>query len=187
MYIEDEIFNSDSFREIFVPAGSYENCKFINCDFSEYDISGTKFIECAFHDCNLSNVKTFDAVFNTVQFKRSKLLGLKFDSCNDLLFTVTFDDCKLNHASFHGLDIKNTLFENSDLTAVDFTKANLTNAQFSNCNLLQATFFYTNLEGCNFSSSYNYAIDPEENKIRKAIFDMSGVLGLLAKHDIIIR
>jgi uncharacterized protein YjbI with pentapeptide repeats len=80
--------------------------------------------------------------------------------------------------------LKNTIFENSKLHDVDFTNADLYKSVFNKCDLQNATFVNANLQESNFKESYNYVIDPEINRIRKASFDLPGALGLLAKHDI---
>ena len=55
---------------------------------------------------------------------------------------------------------------------------------FDHCDLSQAVFDRTILEKADFRTSYNYSIDPENNKIKKAKFSMTGISGLLAKYDI---
>ena len=58
---------------------------------------------------------------------------------------------------------------------------------FSNCDLAGAMFENTNLENSDLSSSFNFSIDPENNRIKKAKFSTSGIKGLLDKYDIIIE
>jgi uncharacterized protein YjbI with pentapeptide repeats len=58
---------------------------------------------------------------------------------------------------------------------------------FENCNLAQAVFERTNLEKVDFHTSYNYNIDLESNRVKKAKFSIDGVVGLLAKYDLIIE
>ena len=58
---------------------------------------------------------------------------------------------------------------------------------FDNCNLLQAIFDHTVLEKADFRTSYNYSIDPEINRMKKARFSISGISGLLDKYDIDIE
>ena len=38
-----------------------------------------------------------------------------------------------------------------------------------------------------FTTSYNYSIDPEKNKLKKAIFSKEGLKGLLAKYEIVVK
>lgn len=53
--------------------------------------------------------KINNKVFNDIEFKNSKLLGLHFDDCNDLLMTLDFENCRLNMASFYRLSLKKKL------------------------------------------------------------------------------
>ncbi|WP_086936325.1 pentapeptide repeat-containing protein [Chamaesiphon minutus] len=55
---------------------------------------------------------------------------------------------------------------------------------FENCDLTDAIFQYTILEKADFRTAYNYSIDPELNRIKKAKFSRSGIAGLLDKYDI---
>jgi hypothetical protein len=50
-----------------------------------------------------------------------------------------------------------------------------------------ATFENTNLEKADFRTSFNYSIDPEINRIKKAKFALPEVLGLLNKYDLVIE
>ena len=89
-------------------------------------------------------------------------------------------------ASFYKLNLKKTRFINCDLQEVDFVETDLSGALFTNCNLGRAVFERTNLTQADFSSAYNYSLDPESNKIAKARFSMTGLPGLLDKYNIII-
>jgi len=95
-YFIDETFSRISLLE----AGEYENCTFKGCDFSNQDFSWYKFVECEFIECNLSMVKLYESTLREVDFKGCKLLGLRFDACNQIGLSVGFDDCQLNNASF---------------------------------------------------------------------------------------
>jgi hypothetical protein len=43
------------------------------------------------------------------------------------------------------------------------------------------------LERSDFRAAYNFNIDPERNKVRKAKFSRDGVVGLLGKYDIVVE
>jgi len=49
---------------------------------------------------------------------------------------------------------------------------------------MRAAFENTILEKADFRTSFNYSIDPEKNRIRKARFSLAGISGLLDKYDI---
>ncbi|MBL7883075.1 MAG: pentapeptide repeat-containing protein [Bacteroidia bacterium] len=122
--------------------------------------------------------------FKNVQFVNCKLLGLQFHICNDFLFEINIDSCILNLSSFYKLKLKNTVFKNSTLHEVDFTQADLTASVFNHCDLLDATFDASIIEKADFRTAYNYTIDLEINRAKKAKFSQSGIAGLLTKYGI---
>jgi len=167
--------------------GDYENCTFNNCNFYSSDLSNVVFRECKFTDCDFSLAKLKNTVLNDIKFINCKLLGLQFHECKSFLFSVGFENCLLKLSVFYKLKLKKTLFKNCNLQEADFTEADLVNVLFENCDLQRAIFDHTNLEKADFRSSYNYSIDPERNRIRKARFSQPGVIGLLDKYDIEIE
>jgi hypothetical protein len=48
-------------------------------------------------------------------------------------------------------------------------------------------FEETNLEKTDLRTAYNYTIDPDKNKLKKAAFSLNGLPGLLSKYDIVIE
>ena len=186
-YIEDKVFEQIDFGEDALQVADYDNCQFINCNFSNSYLSSVNFSECTFQGCNLSMTKLLDTVFNDVKFIDCKMLGLHFEQCNQFLFTTYFEDCNLNLSSFYKVNLKKTTFRNSSLNEVDFTETDLTSAVLENCNLLLAAFVKTILEKADLRTAYNYSIDPELNRIKKAKFSANGIVGLLNKYNIIIE
>ena len=164
--------------------GDYNNCTFTACNFSNTNLSGINFEDCRFDNCDLSNAKTAKTAFQNISFKNCKILGLHFDECNSFLLSFSFENCQLNLSSFYQLKIKSTKFKNCILHEVDFTETDLTASEFENCDLMGAIFGYTILEKVDFSTSVNFSIDPDLNRIKKAKFSMQGLTGLLDKYDI---
>jgi len=119
-----------------------------------------------------------------------------YDSCRFIncdfsgadLSDIKFLDCEFRGSNF-GLAklIKTSLFKNSKIIEVDFTDSDLSNSIFDNCDLQRSIFRNTNLENTDFRTSFNYSIDPEVNKIKKAKFSLLSVSGLLDKYDIEIE
>jgi uncharacterized protein YjbI with pentapeptide repeats len=103
------------------------------------------------------------------------------------LLSIYFEDSHLNLASFYKLILKGIEFKNCNLHEVDFAEADLTNAIFENCDLNRAIFANTILEKVDFTTSHNYTINPEINRIKKAKFSKIGVMGLLDKYNIIVE
>lgn len=185
--IENTTFEKHNYSQIALAKGEYDNCKFVNCVFLDSDLSSVNFTECEFQDCDLSNVNLRHTVLNEVNFSNCKLLGLQFNHCSDFLFSVSFNECNLSLAYFYQVKAKGTKFNTCALQQVDFTEADLTNSQFNDCDFKAAIFERTILEKSDFRTSYNYVIDPEVNKIKKAKFSMPEVLGLLIKYNIEVK
>lgn len=186
-YIEDKEFIKIDFTEKGLPAGEYDNCRFSNCNFSNTNLSHIGFSDCEFNDCNMGMAKLGMTAFKNVRFIGSKLLGWHFEHCDPFLFSVQLDDSILDFASFYKMKLKKIVFKNCSLQEVDFTEADLSGSVFNNCNLAKAVFENTILEKADFRSSYNYSINPELNRVKKAKFSAAGVIGLLDKYDIEIE
>jgi uncharacterized protein YjbI with pentapeptide repeats len=73
------------------------------------------------------------------------------------------------------------------LHEIDFTETNLSVAVFDHCDLSGSIFDGTKLEKADLRSAYNYSIDPERNRLKKAKFSWPGLTGLLNKHGLIIE
>lgn len=183
-FIADKIFKNQDFTTNRLPKAEYDNCSFINCNFNASYLSANMFLECQFVDCDLSNSKTSDTTFKDVIFKNCKLLGVLFNDCNQLLMSITFDNCQLNFASFYQVKLANTTFSKCQFNKTEFTEANLSKSIFDDCDFNNAVFFNTNLEHADFLTSYNYSIHPENNKIKGAKFSKAQIKGLLDSYKI---
>jgi uncharacterized protein YjbI with pentapeptide repeats len=106
-------------------------------------------------------------------------MGTQFSECRALLLQLKFKHCLLRMAAFYGLKLKNTVFESCDLQEADFADADLTAAVFNACDLLMATFEGTNLEKADLRTAVNYAINPLNNRIKKAKFSLPEAIHLL--------
>lgn len=179
-YIHDIDFD----KETFLKGNEYEHCNFHNCDFSDADLKGKSFSKCVFYNCNLSMAQIAGTGFQEVKFVDCKMLGLKFENVNSFGLDFDFDGCQLDHSSFFGIKIKQTVFRNSRLIAVDFTEVDLSGGIFDTCNLDQAIFQNSILVKSDFRTATNYTIDPERNSMKNAKFSLAGVEGLLRKYRI---
>lgn len=186
-FFTNQTFSNIDYKGKPLIKGEYEQCLFKNCDFFQADLSAFKFSKCSFIECNLSMVALHSTALREVKFLDSKMLGLHFDHCNKFGLLFFFNGCILNHSSFYQAKISKTVFRNTQLHEVDFSDCDLSMAVFDNCDLSRATFERTILEKADFRTSYNYAIDPEKNRIKNAKFALPGVIGLLDKYDIDIE
>ncbi|HEX8546085.1 MAG TPA: pentapeptide repeat-containing protein [Cytophagaceae bacterium] len=187
IYKQDQTIERIDFTQDPLPKGEYESCIFKGCNFSNADLSDFRFIDCEFNGCNISLTKINKTAFRDIKFIDSKMLGLRFESCNQLGLAFSFEGCHLNHSSFFKAKIKKTPFKNCQLREVDFSDGDLSAVVFDNCDLIGAVFDNTILEKADFRTSCNYSFDPDKNRIKKAYFSLSGIAGLLIKYDINIE
>ena len=181
---EDKAFEGLDYAEKTVTGKEFQSCTFKKCDFSNSNFAGNKFVDCVFDGCNLSMMHLQNSFLNNVEFYNCKILGVNFSECQNLLFSVKFENCILDYASFMSKKMPNTRFIKSSLKETTFSQAILTGSTFEQCELSGTVFHRTDLGGVDFSTSYNYTIDPELNNIRKAIFSADGIPGLLTKHQV---
>ena len=121
-------------------------------------------------------------IFNDCEIK-----DVNFAMCDKLILEIAFNNCVLDFSKFYTLKIKRTSFTDCSLVAVDFMSTDLTEVVFDNCDLYRSEFAKAIANKANFQTSYNYTIDPTKTKIKKAVFSLDGVKGLLYKHDIIVQ
>lgn len=189
----DDFINIDKTFEKFIRTDAkiggreFDGCIFKNCDFSNTVFSECTFIDCTFDGCNLSMAKFPASALKTVAFANSKLLGIRFDECENFLFAVSFRDCVLDYSWFTNKKMQKTEFLNCSLKGVNFLGCDLTSADFARANLDGAVFDNTILKAADFTSAYNFGIDPEINPMPKARFSASGIAGLLKKYNIKIE
>lgn len=181
---DDKVFEEISHAGKTVSGREFNGCTFKRCDLSDSNFTNNKFIECVFDGCNLSMMKLAKSSLNNVEFKNCKILGVNLSDCQDFLFSVAFEGCILDYASFMGKKMPKTRFVKSSLKEVSFSQANISGSVFDDCDLNGAIFNRTDLSGANFITAYNYDIDPEINLVKKASFSAQGIHGLLSKYQI---
>lgn len=87
-----ETFEKIDFTEKPLARGEYEECIFLQCNFSDSDLSNIHFYDCSFRGCNLSLAALSNNTMSDVKFRDCKLLGLHFELCNPIMFSVSFEN-----------------------------------------------------------------------------------------------
>lgn len=187
IYHVNKVFDKVSILPKGLKETQFDKCTFKNCDFTDANFLGCDFIKCTFDNCNLSMVKFGHIGFDQVEFVNCKMVGVDFSHTKDFLFGVNFTNCILDYAAFMKKKNKKGHFKDCSLKGADFSEADLTGAKFENCDLNAAVFMKTNLNSANFTSSYNFIIDPEKNQVKKAKFSSAGLIGLLVNYGIIVE
>jgi uncharacterized protein YjbI with pentapeptide repeats len=129
-------------------------------------------------------MKLKGTTLNNAVFKDCKIMGVNFMDCIDFLFTVQFESCILDYSSFMGKKMLKTRFVKTSLKEVNFGQTNLSGSVFQETDMAGAIFSQTDLTAANLTNAFNYALDPELNSIKKAIFSAHGLPGLLGKYNI---
>src|SRR5690606_5322754 len=160
LYI-DRVFEKLVSFDAKVSNREFDGCTFKNCEFSNAVFSQCTFIDCTFLDCNLSMAKLPATSLKTVTFKDCKLLGIRFDECDDFLFNVGFIDSALDYSWFTVKKMPKTNFTNCSVKGVNFSNCDLTGSDFSGANLDGAVFDNTVLKSADFQTAHHYKIDPE--------------------------
>lgn len=182
----EQIFKKINFQDEGFDIESYECCTFIECDLAEIDLIGSRFIECTFDGCNLANVGLRQVVMQDTVFKECKMIGLRMEDMDDLGLKIDFQECVLNFTSFYGMKLKKCQFSSCIMHDVDFSDSDLTGIDITDCDLTGATFDNTILEKSNLEGSYNFKINPTNNRIRGARFSKTELSGLLDSLGIIV-
>src|SRR5690606_7702366 len=104
----DKIFEKLVYSEKLIKGKEFNACTFIKCDFSSSSFNNSKFLDCTFEECNLSLMSLGGCTLNSAHFKACKVLGVNFSECMDFLFSVSFENCILDYASFQGKKMPKT-------------------------------------------------------------------------------
>ena len=186
-YILNTEFKGIVYNENEISYKEYENCAFIDCNFTNCIFLAASFIDCKFVNCNFNGAKINHTSLRTVYFNKCKISDVNFAMIDKFIFEIHFKDCNLDFSKFYALKLKGTTFTNTSLVAVDFLAADLSEVVFENCDLYRSEFDNAIANKTNFKTSFKYTINPEKTKIKKAIFSLEGVKGLLYKYDIIVK
>ncbi len=184
---QNKVFEKVTYSQKEIKNREFESCTFQQCDLSESNFIGCRFIDCTFSSCNLTMLKLNRCTMSNALFRDSKILGVNFSNCEDSLFSVRFEGCVADYASFMNKKMAKTVFRQTSLKQVNFANAVLTQAVFDGCDLYDATFNRTQLNEADFRTARNYIIDPENNPVRKAKFSAYGLVGLLTKYNLHIE
>ncbi|BAV04089.1 Uncharacterized protein YjbI, contains pentapeptide repeats [Filimonas lacunae] len=184
---QNKVFSNVDYTEKTLTNREFVHCEFINCLFTKSDLRNNEFESCHFKQCNFSMAQIAGAGFRDAVFTECKIMGVDFTQCNKFLFSFTFHDCQLDYCIFLGTKLKKTLFRKCSLKEVEFSDADLSASVFDQCDMANTRFSNTQLEKADFRTAYNFSIDPEINKLKKARFTANNLAGLLDKYHLDIN
>jgi fluoroquinolone resistance protein len=179
----EQVFESLELKGLITESRHFENCTFLKCNFGAAAFKRTKFIDCTFEHCDLSNLQIHGATFRNNTFKSCKLMGINWANASAIAH-LNFEKCVLNYASFVGLDLRKSAIHDCVAREADFADANLSEVDCRGTDFAAARFSNTNLVKADFRRAINYAIRPDDNKIKKAKFSLPEATLLLYGLDI---
>lgn len=192
----DELFAQDewenaSFDRLDLSGSDLSNRTFLRCTFDrvrlgEAKLEATVFEDCTLTRCDLTMAKLKGSAFRDVRFRDSKLLGVDWSGVRHLVFVVAFKHCTLTYSSFVGNKMRGTLFIDCNATETSFVDVDLTGAVFTGTDLASAKFIDVVLVDADLSDAVNYAISPQQNKLKRTRFSQEAALALVAELGIVV-
>ena len=186
-FFVEEKFNGITYDDRQLEYKEFEECIFTDCDFRTCSFQSVAFIDCTFFNCNFQDARINYVSLRGVWFNGCNFTSVNFAMTDQVIYEFHFKDCLLDYAKFYALKLKKMQFINCSMLSVDFMSSDLTEALFDNCNLRRAVFSETNLTKADLSTSYDYALDLDKNKVKKAVFSTDGLKGLLEKYQLVIK
>lgn len=165
---------------------SFYGCEFIGLAVMEADLMDSVFEDCRFLQCDLTMASLRGASLRGVEFNNCKLMGIDWSPAGGLTFSVSFDECILSHCLFTDLRMKDTKITNCKAHEASFAGVDLQGANFSGSDLRAVRFVDTNLEGADLSTAENYAINPDDNRLKDTKFSVEAALALASRLGVIV-
>ncbi|SHI15382.1 pentapeptide repeat-containing protein [Ferrimonas marina] len=167
---------------------TFDQCQFIDCDFSEIQWHRCVFIDCQFLRCNLNLAQLGFSQFREVAFEHCRMLGLDWTRVNWPRLVpfapIRFDQCLLSESSFAGLKLNGLQMVECKAHNVDFQQGHFVEADFQHSDFSGSIFHQSNLTLANFAEAQNYRINLYDNTLSGARFTRFDALGLLEDLDI---
>jgi uncharacterized protein YjbI with pentapeptide repeats len=188
---EDETFSGLSFDQDTITDKTFTDCTFKDCTFREAVFQRCSFDDCLFTDCDLSLAKIPETSFANVEFEECKLVGIDWASAHWPKFRVkrpfSFHQCALNYSFFSGLKLPNLRMTECAVKEADFTDVDFTSAIFAGTDFTGSRFINCDLTKANFNDATNYAIDINQNWLKKTKFALPEAVSLLKGLNIVLR
>lgn len=186
----EENFSGLKANQSTIRGKEFYDCTFTDCSFQESTFYDCKFDGCTFKSCDLSLLVVTNSTFADLHFKQCQCIGINWTVADwsrlGIVAPLNFQESAISHSIFMGVTLKksqmtNCMAENVDLSEVDLSEANCTGTDFSS-----ARFQQTNLTKANLKNATNYAIDINQNTIKRATFSLPEAVSLLKGLDIVL-
>jgi len=185
-HLEDLEWNDDSLAGVDLRGKSFRDCRFSNIRLPEALLHDCVFEDCIFDSCDLTMADVTGAAFRDILFQRSKLMGINWTPVRGLVFSVTFVECNLTHATFAERKMPATIIRDCRAHETTFADVDLCGAIFSGTDLYKARFMNVNLTEADLSEAENYDISPQQNRLKDTLFSKEAALALVGELGVIV-
>ena len=179
-----EVFSGLDAKTYTVQRSTFEDCRFVDCDFSFARITECRFNDCEFRNSNLSSVNCDKSKFIGSTFGHCKATGVNWTTLDwsgyRLGSPISFESCDISFSVFNSLVLRALCLRDCRAHDVDFSECDLEGSEFCRTDFQDSKFSACRLDKCNFRGATNYLIDPLGNSIEKAQFNLPEVLTLLS-------
>jgi len=183
---EDETFTGIEGDNAELHSATFSQCTFRNSSLQFAKLTNCVFEHCVFDCCNLSLLQVHTTKIIRAQFLNSKLSGINWSNASGI-FSASFTGCMMDNSSFTSMNLSKYTFQSCSFRDASFMDTKLAHATFDDCDLRRCTFQNTDLSFADFSTSYNYFISADSNKLYKAIFSLPEAVSLLANFNITLK
>lgn len=179
----EETFKSLDLQDLVCAGTEFEECTFVDCNFTSATFERCNFINCSFTRCQLSLISVPYTRFFTVSFIECKLVGVDWTRATwsefHKDFEISFRQSILNDSSFFGLTLQGLILDECKVQDVDFREGDFSHAVMTYSDFTHSLFMRTNLQSANFAESSQYSINILENQVQGAKFSKHEAVYLL--------
>ena len=93
IYVDDLEFDGNSLENVFPEGDVFDGCTFRGFIMPSFDLSTKSFEQCTFIECDLSLCIVEKTSLKKVSFDNCRLMGIKFEQTNPMLFSVRMETC----------------------------------------------------------------------------------------------
>ncbi|MDO5667441.1 MAG: DUF2169 domain-containing protein [Alcaligenaceae bacterium] len=133
--LNTKITNDESYQGAKIYDLLVLGCHFINCDFTEAQLSGVEFKQCTFERCQFVGTEFEQSFFENCEFVGCELKAIEFDKT--AFKSVVFQVCAIDLCSFDVCTVTQVVFQNSTLDMTDFIRTRLWAVEWNACVIKQ--------------------------------------------------
>lgn len=154
-----------------------DQCLYSDVNISRVSLRRAAIRDAVFERCDLANLRARDSAMSRTAVRSSRMTGFSWLAGD--LRDVTFDDCRIDLASFAGSKLSDVVFTGCRLEQADFGGADLSSARFERCDLSGAQFSDARMTGTRLSGCDLTGINGVTS-LRGSFIDSTDALALVA-------